>query len=349
MKIRKVVVPDIKVPIPECPGFAKKLLADYKLDLSAKCPYSCKYCSSNMGSALRWKRKKYADLSLEQLGEVLLPGRDPNFALRYGDIIGRIEAQLATKPKSWGERKTLQFGMLVDNFDPISQKEGITREALDLLLDRTSFRIRVLTKNSIVGSPQWIEYFAKHRDRVVVGLSIGTLDNGWAKRVEVGTSLPTARLKALRALQDAGVPTYGMCCPIFPDALVFNQLERLIDMIRPDLVEHFWAEPYNDRQNWRQVRDAYQPHSFGYRFLTEVYENRRTDMWSRYATEVYTRIREKAEREGWLDKLRYLLYERDITVEDCHKFVGLKGVLLQDKPEVDGTSQHLGFALMQKR
>jgi DNA repair photolyase len=52
-----------------------------------------------------------------------------------------------------------------------------------------------------------------------VGLSTGTLDSEWASRVEVGTSLPAAGLKALSRLQEAGIPTYGMLCPIFPDVL----------------------------------------------------------------------------------------------------------------------------------
>ena len=40
-----------------------------------------------------------------------------------------------------------------------------------MVLDRTSFRIRVLTKNAVVGSKPWVDFFAKHGDRFVVGLS----------------------------------------------------------------------------------------------------------------------------------------------------------------------------------
>ena len=73
-----------------------------------------------------------------------------------------------------------------------------------------------------------------------------------------------------------------------------------------------WAEPYNDRHNWRNVRDGYLPGSFGCQWFTDVYENSRGDLWSRYATDLYTRLRVKAIREGWISKLRYLLYENGI-------------------------------------
>jgi hypothetical protein len=41
--------------------------------------------------------------------------------------------------------------MLTDGFSPHLVKEGVTEKALRLLLEHTSFRIRVLTKKSIVG------------------------------------------------------------------------------------------------------------------------------------------------------------------------------------------------------
>ena len=69
--------------------------------------------------------------------------------------------------------------------------------------------------------------------------------------------------------------------------------------------------------------------------------------WSAYATELYDRLREKAAKEGWLHKLRYLLYEDKITKQDAPKFRGLKGVLLQSKPGEDGKSRNPYIAQLQ--
>ena len=52
--------------------------------------------------------------------------------------------------------------MLTDGFSPWLVQQGHTRTALDLLIENTSFRIRILTKNAAVGSKSWVRYFADH-------------------------------------------------------------------------------------------------------------------------------------------------------------------------------------------
>jgi len=234
----------------------------------------------------------------------------------------------------------LVFSMLTDGFSPYLLKNGVTEEALRLVVEKTSFRVRVLTKNAVVGSDNWIRFFQSHPDRFVVGLSIGTRDDQWARRIEIGTSTPSARLRALTNLQAAGVPTYGMLCPVFPDVFLEGRLDELVDKISPLVAEHVWAEPYNDRANWRVVAAGYAPGETGGKWLSEVYERGNKAAWSQYATDLYECLRDRARREGWLAKLRYLLYEDMITEEDAPVFQGLEGVLLQSKPTASGQSQN---------
>jgi DNA repair photolyase len=346
--LKVVEVPTIKEPIQTSPGFEKKGLSDFKLDLCGLCGFGCRYCSSNEGNYLRINRKPFAQLALEQLGQPLTPRDDPHLMYVWPKVLEHLEAQLARHRRSWGEGRVCVFSMLTDGFSPYLVKEGFTEKALRLVLEHTSFRIRVLTKNSIVGSDQWIRFFQENRDRFVVGLSIGTTDDRWAKRVEVGTSLPSARVRSLNRLQDAGIATFGMLCPVFPDVLAAGALEQVMDAIRPELVEHVWAEPFNDRQNWKDVRSGYDPGSPGYQWFTDVYENGRRDLWSRYATDLYSRLCARARREGWLHRLRYLLYEDQIGQEDAGVFRGLDGVLLQGKPCPDGRSTNPWIAALQE-
>ncbi len=347
MKTQIVEVPTIKVPIAPSPGFLKKELSDFKLDIMALCEFGCKYCSSNNGNYLRIRRSKFADLTEQQLGERVLPKDNPKLSFHWPDILQNLSNQLARKSDNFGQGKTLVFSMLTDGFSPELIKNETTINALRMVLEQTQFRIRVLTKNSIVGTKKWIDFFKKYRDRFVIGLSIGTLDNMWAKKVEIGTSPPQQRLKALRQLQDAGVSTYGMLCPVFPDMLEADRLETLIDQIQPNVVEHIWAEPFNDRDNWKQVREGYRSGSTGYKWLTAVYEEKQNGIWSKYATDLYLQLCKKAEDEGWIDKLRYLLYEHDISETDARKISGLKGVLLQSKMDGEGKSKNPSFALLQ--
>lgn len=340
-----VNVPSIAQPIMPAPGFAKKLLADYKLDLMGKCGFGCTYCSSETGNYQRINRGKFADLALEQLGRRVAPVamhdeqghlsalEDPDLAFIWPDVLAKIEAQIdRRRDVTWGAGKTLVFSMLTDAFSPPPLTSGTTAQALRLIFSLTDFRVRVLTKNSVVGlSPSWVQTFATSPDRCVVGLSTGTLDDAWAEKVERRTPPPSARVKATRALQAAGAATFGMLCPIFPDALAGDGLERLVDAVRPERCEHVWAEPYNDRANALKVRAGYAEGTAGHTFLTEVYERGDRRRWSAYAAELYTRLITKARAEGWAHKLRFLLYEDGIVQADASAFAGLEGVLLQSK------------------
>ena len=130
-----------------------------------------------------------------------------------------------------------------------------------------------------------------------------------------------------------------MACPIFPDVLEAGALDELIDRTRPDLVEDFWAEPFNNRTNWQVVRNGYAPGSAGYDWFTDVFEHRNVHRWSEYATDLYVRLLTRARDGGWTHKLRYLLYEKEIVERDAPRFAGLDGVMLQSKPVADGRTR----------
>lgn len=56
---------------------------------------------------------------------------------------------------------------------PMAVAERHHRGSFEAFVERTSFRVRVLTKNAIVGSQRWIDFFASRPGRFVVGLSTG--------------------------------------------------------------------------------------------------------------------------------------------------------------------------------
>lgn len=324
-----------------------KKLADVHVEALQYCEFACRYCSSNKGMHLLMRKRSLDQAVREQTGDGFDPHSSTDLAIRYAGVVDALRKELNTHQSKPGRGKTLVYSQLTDGFSPIVERDGTAREILDLLIDKTDYRIRILTKSSAVGHKKWVKYFASHRERFVVGLSIGTTDNAFAKRLEVGTSIPTSRIKALHALQDAGVPTYGMLCPVFPKVLDDVELEELVDAIRPQFCEHVWAEPYNERHNWKHVRDCFDPASDTHRWMTQVYEEGNKTLWSRYATELYSSLYRMARSDKWTDKLRYLLYESDITSDDACSFEGLDGVLLQSKPGDNGLSQHPEFRRMQ--
>ena len=330
------------------PGFKKKGLADAHLEAMLFCQYSCPYCSSNAGLAVRFRRESNQKLVKQELDREWNPHDAKDIAITYEGIVQNLDEELSELARKPGKGKTLVYSQLADGFSPVLVNNGTTRRVLDLLLEKTEYRIRVLTKNAIVGSSKWVEFFASHPNRFVVGLSTGSLDPGTSKSLELLTPQPLRRVEALRNLQDAGVPTYGMLCPVFPATLQTDELEKLVDLIRPSQCEQIWSEVYNERHNWTVVRACFPPGSDSYEWMTEVYEKGNTAAWSHYAVTLYSRLIDKATSEGWSDKLTYLLYEEKITNADAIKFAGLKGVSLQSARDKDsGRSKHPVFAQMQ--
>lgn len=358
-KLRVVTVPSGNNPILPAPGFLKKslgsphILAHDHIEMMKLCGAGCLYCSSNDSRPMVIQREPLAALTEEQLGERLYPGSSPELVMVYPDLAAKLDVQLSAdkrRPVDLGRGKTLVVSMLTDAFSPPVATDGTTRAVIKMLLARTSYRLRILTKFSRVASEEWLELWRAHKDRVVIGLSTGTNDDAWAKRIEVNTSLPSHRLAALRRLQDEGIPTFGMMCPVFPDMLGGDALERLLGEMRPSACETVWFEPYNSRGNWREVQAGYEVGSAGWNWFLDVFGHHKAGAWSRYALELYRRVRAVAERDGWVDRMAYLLYEGGVTKGDAAEFpADLRGVVLQSKPDPkNNRSTHPIFAAKQK-
>src|SRR5262249_57946952 len=118
MKNIVVNITSIKSPIVPSPGFEKKKLSQFKLDIMGLCGFGCRYCSSNNGNYLRINRKRFADLTEEQTGQRLYPTSSPQLSFHWFDMLEKLKAQLLTKKQGWGEGKTLLFSMLTDGFTP---------------------------------------------------------------------------------------------------------------------------------------------------------------------------------------------------------------------------------------
>ena len=77
--------------------------------------------------------------------------------------------------------------------------------------------------------------------------------------------------------------------------------------------------------------------------MTEVYDNKSSKTWSAYATDLYLRTLDQAIQGGWTSKMRYMLYESQVTEQDATKFGGGQGLLLQ-QTDKGGISKNPAFA-----
>jgi DNA repair photolyase len=106
----------------------------------------------------------------------------------------------------------ISFGTVTDAYQPLEREYGVTRACLEALLDHP-LPVSILTKSALVQRD--LDLIKKLND-VEVAFTITTLDEEVRSRFEPGASPIAARLKALRTISEAGIPTWAFCGPLLP-------------------------------------------------------------------------------------------------------------------------------------
>ena len=110
--------------------------------------------------------------------------------------------------------------------------------------------MRILTKNASVTED--FDLISKHRDRVLVGLSLtGTPDKDDVLAVVEPYASPVSeRMAALRKARKMGLRTYGMLCPLLPGiADDPAQIDQLVRFAKDCGAEEVFCEAINARGN----------------------------------------------------------------------------------------------------
>jgi len=183
------------------------------------------------------------------------------------------------------------------------------RRCLEAVLSQRDWTVRVLTKNAAVVDD--FDLIEKHRDRVLVGLSItGTLDmEDRIEIVEPNASRIDDRMATMGGAASRGLRTYAMLCPLLPGiADSPDQIDTLVKFAVDCKVEEIFVEPVNPRgPGLRQCQEALQ--LWGYNHEAEALgRTRKRAHWSRYVVELLGNVQRSVRRYFDIDKLRFLLY-----------------------------------------
>jgi DNA repair photolyase len=224
-------------------GFRHKLLCDGPtFTAGTSCSFSCGYC--------------YVEDLMRKSPHV--EGLDRPFedvVIRREGAIDALRRQLthgnSGKPKYLdpADQRVLYMSPLVDVAGNVILRDE-TIEACKLILSLTHWQIRMLSKSNMLPSIAAALAPWNSRERMIFGVSTGTLDDGLAKSFELGTALVSRRIESLRWLQDHYYRTFGMICPSLPLADADSYALFASEMyaaIRGDRCEHVWAEVMNVR------------------------------------------------------------------------------------------------------
>jgi DNA repair photolyase len=152
---------------------------------------------------------------------------------RYGTSI-RVKTNVAEVLRrelargSW-ERETVAIGAATDPYQPAEGKYKLTRACLETLRDAFN-PFSIITRGPMIVRDLDVLVDAAQRASVSVTFSVPTVDEEVWKRTEPSTAHPRQRLKAVKALVDAGVNARVGMAPILPG--ISDRPEQLRAVVR---------------------------------------------------------------------------------------------------------------------
>jgi DNA repair photolyase len=176
---------------------AEDLSFDFSVNPYRGCEHGCSYCYAR-------PYHEYLGFSagLEFESKIVVKANAPEL----------LEKELGRRKSSPG---IIAMSGVTDCYQPAERKLEITRRCLEVLA-RFRQPVGLITKNALIARDvDHLSELARHQ-AVCVFLSITTLDPKLARILEPRASSPRARLDAIRALADAGVPVGTNAAPMIP-------------------------------------------------------------------------------------------------------------------------------------
>ena len=207
------------------------------------CEHGCVYCFARPSHA-------YLDLS---------PGLDFETRLyAKTNAAERLRHELA---RPGYVAAPIALGINTDAYQPIERRYRITREVLEVLAE-CRHPVSFVTKSAMIERDLDL-LAAMARDRLVtVYVSVTTLDNRLASRMEPRASAPHAKLRAMRALGDAGVPVGVMVAPVVP-MITDHEIEHILEAAHDHGARAagyvLLRLPHELKQVWREWLELHYP------------------------------------------------------------------------------------------
>ncbi|MEI8019208.1 MAG: PA0069 family radical SAM protein [Schlesneria sp.] len=169
----------------------------YSVNPYRGCAHGCSYCYAR-------PTHEYLDLSagLDFQSKIFVKERAPEL---FRDWLARDRY----------EPELVMMSGVTDCYQPAERHFQLTRKCLEVALEARQ-PIAVITKNALVTRDLDLLKPMAERNLISIALSITSLDQALTRVMEPRTSSPTARLRAIRELSDAGIPTHVMVAPIIP-------------------------------------------------------------------------------------------------------------------------------------
>ena len=179
----------------------------------------------------------------------------------------------------------------------------IMRRSLELIRDRSSLNVRILTRSPLAKKD--FDLYLSFGHRLVFCMSIATLNNRLARMYEPNAPAPTQRLKTLQEAKKAGLHVGVAIAPTYPecDEADLRATLEVAKALDPVTIYH---EPINTRADNVRRMEA-RARELGVALNTGVYET--TEAWVAYQLQALRTVEKLAGEMGleaklklWIDK-----------------------------------------------
>jgi DNA repair photolyase len=157
--------------------------------------------------------------------------------------------------------KPINLGASTDPYQPIERQLKVTRSILEVL-KRFRHPVTIVTKSSLIERDLDILTDLARDDLVAAFVSVTTLDPALKRSLEPRAPSPSARLHAVSALREAGVPIGIFVAPVIP-AVNDHEIERILEAGAQAGAENagyvLVRLPYEVKTLFREWLDGYMP------------------------------------------------------------------------------------------
>ena len=183
------------------------------------CTHGCHYC---------FARKYQTQLELgsgDDFAKVIL------IKVNFPTVLNQELSKISRNARPEQTYQLVTIGTATDPYQPIEGHYQLTRQTLKTFLNHPT-PVHLITKGPMVVRDKDVIVELSKYTEVTVCMSVPSVDEeGW-KKLEPGTAHPLQRLRAVRALRDAGINAGVLMAPIVPGITSHpTKIERTIKAI----------------------------------------------------------------------------------------------------------------------
>lgn len=200
--------------------------SDYVVNPYNGCQFACMYCYA--AQIARWKHPG------EEWGSFL------DVKLNAPELL-KVELEKLEKKFKSKNFGTIFFSSVTDPYTGMEAKYQLTRKCLKVLADfGYEGEISVQTKSGLITKDIDV---LKRLKKVTVGFTVTTLDDKVSRFLEVEAPPVSARIEAIKKLNENGIATYAFIGPVLPYFIKSkNEINKLLDELQKAGVKEVWFE-----------------------------------------------------------------------------------------------------------